>query len=220
MNARKIGALAVLVVLGLVFYFGMNAYRDQTQAEQDARVVVEKSRLVRMHSPIIGPQSAPVTIVEFFDPSCEACRAFFPLVKNILATYPDDVRVVIRYTTFHKGSDEAVRILEAARKQDKFEPVLAALVDKQPEWATHGEPDMKRAWNIAGEAGLELMGARLDSVKPEVDQVLQTDLADVKANNVEQTPTFFVNGKLLSELGPQQLSALVAAELQRTRKKP
>ena len=53
MNARKIGALAVLVVLGLVFYFGMNAYRDQTQAEQDARVVVEKSRLVRMHSPII-----------------------------------------------------------------------------------------------------------------------------------------------------------------------
>ncbi|MFS8328883.1 thioredoxin domain-containing protein, partial [Vreelandella titanicae] len=34
---------------------------------------------MRSHSPILGREDAPVTIVEFFDPACEACRAFYPL---------------------------------------------------------------------------------------------------------------------------------------------
>jgi protein-disulfide isomerase len=32
-----------------------------------------------MHSPVLGPQGAPVTIVEFFDPACETCHAFYPI---------------------------------------------------------------------------------------------------------------------------------------------
>ncbi|HAY09894.1 MAG TPA: disulfide bond formation protein DsbA, partial [Thauera sp.] len=50
MKTRQLLTLAVLLILGLAFYFGMNAYRDRTQAEQDARVAVEGSRLVRMHT--------------------------------------------------------------------------------------------------------------------------------------------------------------------------
>ena len=42
---------------------------------------------------------------------------------------------MLRYTVFHQGSDEAVRILEVARMQDKFEQVLDALLEKQPAWA-------------------------------------------------------------------------------------
>lgn len=42
------------------------------------------SSLMRSHSPILGQADAPVTIVEFFDPACEACRAFYPLTKRIL----------------------------------------------------------------------------------------------------------------------------------------
>lgn len=38
--------------------------------------------LVRPHAPVIGRATAPVTIVEFFDPSCESCRAFYPVVKQ------------------------------------------------------------------------------------------------------------------------------------------
>jgi len=72
---------------------------------------------VRDYSPVIGLENAPVTIVEFFDPSCEGCRAMYPYVKEILAEYPDNVRLVLRYVLFHGGSEEAVRILEAARNQ-------------------------------------------------------------------------------------------------------
>ena len=41
----------------------------------------QSERLVRMHSPVIGSREVPVTIVEFFDPVCETCRAFYPVVK-------------------------------------------------------------------------------------------------------------------------------------------
>ena len=110
-----------------------------------------------------------------------------------------------------------MRILEAARKQDKFEPVLTALMDRQPEWAVHGQPDLKLAWDIAGDAGLELMGGRLDSVKPEVDQVLQADMADVKTNKVEQTPTFFVNGKPLVDFSREGFINLVKSEVEKVK---
>ena len=85
-------------------------------APQETQIVTQaSSSLVRFHSPTLGPINAPVTIVEFFDPSCESCRAFFPYVKKIMAQYPKDVRLVVRYVLFHKGSEEAVRLLETAR---------------------------------------------------------------------------------------------------------
>ena len=49
--------------------------------------------LMRPYSPIMGPEDAPVTIVEFFDPACEACRAFYPIIKDIMAEHGDQVRV-------------------------------------------------------------------------------------------------------------------------------
>ncbi|MEO9611574.1 MAG: thioredoxin domain-containing protein [Nitratireductor sp.] len=173
--------------------------------------------LVREHSPIIGPPDAPVTIVEFFDPSCEACRAFYPIVKNILAQYPQDVRLVLRYAAFHDGSDQAVGILEAARKQNLFEPVLEALLATQPEWAPHSGPDLEKAWQAAAAAGLDLGQARQDAGSTEVAAVLEQESKDIQTWRVEQTPTFFVNGKSLQTFGPQQLIDLVEGEVKRVR---
>lgn len=207
MNRRL---LVTLTALAAIVAFGGGAYYYNGQRTPAAAAVTAvESTLVRPHSPILGKPDARVTIVEFFDPSCEACRAFYPIVKKVLATYPDDVRVVIRYTPFHDGSDEAVRILEAARKQDKFEPVLEAILTKQPEWALHGEPDLKRLWAVAAEAGLEQMGARIEGAKPEVDAVLKLDMEDVQTNKVEKTPTFFIGGQPLTNFSEQGLMDMV-----------
>jgi len=211
MNRRLLVGITVLIAL--VVFGGGTWYYTDMKAREAAAVTADEGTLVRSHSPVLGPVEAPVTIVEFLDPSCEACRAFYPLVKQVLAAYPKDVRLVIRYTPFHQGSDEAVRILEASRKQDKFESVLAALMAQQPEWAMHGQPDLERAWAIAGEQGLDVALARRDGAAPEVDQVLKADIADVEANKVQQTPTFFVNGKPLVEFSPQGLVNLVEGEI-------
>lgn len=206
-----IAAVLIFVVGGYIY-----TYFKTLQTPVAANAVVETS-LVRAHSPVIGKVDAPVTIVEFLDPSCEACRAFFPIVKDILAQYPDDVRLVVRYAAFHQGSDEAVRIIEASRKQGKFEEVLAALFDNQELWAAHGAPDIKKAWEIAHGQKVEGMQARLDSVTPEIDAILKQDAADVAANKVEQTPTFFVNGAPLIDFSEEGFRTLVKRQVDAAR---
>lgn len=212
MNRRQVtivaaGAVAAAIFGGAALYYNRARSLDPSGAEV----------LVREHSPVMGMPDAPVTIVEFFDPSCEACRAFHPLVKNIHAQYPEEVRVVFRYAAFHDGSDQAVGIIEAARRQDLFVPVLEALLAAQPEWAMHGRPDLERAWQAAAAAGLDLERARADASSAEVTAVLQQDTSDVDALGVRQTPTFFVNGKSLPTFGPQQLIDLVEAEVRSAR---
>lgn len=163
-------------------------------------------RLVRDHSPIIGDPNAPVTVVEFFDPACEACRAFHPTVKALVADNPCAVRVVVRYTPFHgEASETAIALLEAARAQDMFEPVLEALLDRQPEWASHGAPDPQRLFGIARDAGLDVETARTWMMSPMVVGVINADRQDVEAIGVSQTPTFFVDGSPLEEFGRQEL---------------
>lgn len=95
-----------LLLFCLVVFAGAFVIYDRSQGTNEP-AVVEKTPLVRDYSPVIGPEDAPVTIVEFFDPSCEGCRAMHPYVKQIQAAYPDNVRLVLRYVLFHKGSEEA-----------------------------------------------------------------------------------------------------------------
>ncbi|MEX0408792.1 thioredoxin domain-containing protein [Aquibium sp. LZ166] len=217
MNRRQ--TIIISAAAAAAAIFGASAfYYDRSGRNAQVGVGLDSSDVfVRPHSPVIGKADAPVTIVEFFDPSCEACRAFYPTVKNILAQYPEDVRLVLRYAAFHEGSDQAVGILEAARKQDLFEPVLEALLAAQPEWALHGNPNLDRAWQAAASAGLDVERARGDLSSAEIASALDQDTKDVKTLGVEQTPTFFVNGKSMETFGPQQLLSLVESEVTLTR---
>jgi protein-disulfide isomerase len=173
------------------------------------------ARLVRAHSPVVGPAQAPVTIVEFLDPACEGCAAFSPVVKQIQLLYPEDVRVVVRFAAFHQGSDEAVRLLVAAQQQKKFEPALDALFERQQEWASHHAPNVEQAWQIAGAAGVNVARAKRDAMTAQAENVLKVDGEDVIELRVERTPTFFVNGRALSNFGPNELLELVKQEVAR-----
>jgi len=175
------------------------------------------SALIRAYSPILGPENAPVTIVEFFDPGCEACRAFHPIVKEILANNPETVRVVMRYAAFHDGSDTAVKILESARKQDKFVPVLEALLEAQPKWASHHRAQLEYAWQAAEGAGLDRALAEEQIKDPAMTAMLRQEADDIKKIGVNKTPTFFVNGMPLMDFSAAGLQEMVDA---RTEKKP
>jgi len=218
MNTKKLTIIGLLAVVLIFFLFGMYAYQKRVQNSQEQKVSQHASRLVRMHSPVLGPQNAPVTIVEFFDPACETCRAFYPIVKDLMKQYPNEVRLVIRYAPFHQGSDQVVKLLEAARRQNKYLPVLEMVLAAQPTWADHGKPSIDLAYKAAEQAGLDLKKALADAQLPEVDAVLRQDVEDIKALEVNKTPTFFVNGQALPSFGAEQLATLVAREVEKTKK--
>jgi protein-disulfide isomerase len=175
------------------------------------------ARLTRPHSPVLGAAKAAVTVVEVLDPACEACKAFAPVVKQLLFLYPEDVRVVVRFADFHPGSEEAIRLLAAAHRQGKFDELLAALFERQEEWSSHAAPDTERAWQIAGEVGVNVAQARKDAKSARVDKILRQEAEDLIAIRIERTPTFYVNGKALPTFGPQQLMNLVGSEVRAAR---
>jgi protein-disulfide isomerase len=167
------------------------------EAARAASIPDLADRLAPPSAPVLGPLDAPVTLVEFFDPSCEACRAFHPVLEQLRDEFPDELRIVMRYAAFHQGSDEAVAILEAARRQDLFEPVLNALLDSQPNWALHDGPRLDIAWAAAAAVGLDISNREFELRSPGTVAILRQDAEDVQAFGVRATPTFFLDGREL-----------------------
>jgi len=209
--------LTALAVLLMVFAGG--AYFYSAQQEKQAAQLAETNRtaLLRMHSPTLGKADAPVVIVEFLDPACETCRAFYPRVKQLMAANPDKIRLVLRYAPFHKGSDKIVAVLEAARKQGKFWPALEALLATQADWAPHHTPQVQLVWKHLEGLGLNFEQMAFDMLSDDVARVIAQDLADAKTLNVTKTPEFFVNGQPLPSFGFEQLTTLVDKEVAKVR---
>lgn len=213
---RKTLVLLLALVLLVGFAAAAFIYQQQRTTDQQATAgLVDSSALVRFHSPVMGPVRAPVTIVEFFDPSCEACRAFYPYVKQLLDENPGEVRLVIRYTLFHPASEETARLLEAARQQRLYQPVMEAILINQPAW--HDDPKAAKAWEVAAAVGLDVEKARAEMHSAGISDLLKADMQDVEALGISGTPTFFVNGQPLTQFGPGPLRALVNQEVQRAR---
>lgn len=209
--------LASLAALVLMFIIGATAYRSSQEKEAAERAAANREALLRPHAITVGPDNAPVTIVEFFDPACETCAAFYPKVKQLLAAQPQKTRLVLRYAPFHPGSDKVVALIEAARKQNKHFAVLERLLATQAAWSPNHRPQAPLA--LAQLDGLDLNFEQLafDMTAPEIAQRIALDLADTQALGVEKTPEFFVNGHPLPSFGWAQLETLVNSELAKAR---
>jgi len=209
-NKVTLGVIAVALIG--IFIVAAKIYRQgQTTADP---APAGSALLVRPHSPTLGPEQAAVTIVEFFDPECESCRAMYPIVKQVMAEFDGRVRLVIRYMPLHQNSMYAASLLEAARAENKYWEFLDIVMLRQPEWGSHAAPRPELLVTYAAAVGLD--GARLQAAAtdPAIRTRILQDQADGTALNAKQTPTFFINGKQLMQLGHAQLRAAVQAQLQ------
>lgn len=212
---RKWIILGTVAVVILAFVAGVVVYTSRSTQEVKQAVQTNSDALVRPHSPIFGNPAAKVTIVEFFDPSCETCRVFYPIVKRMVNASFGQVRLVVRYAPLHQGSDTAVKILEAARLQGKYWEALERAMATQPQWAAHDRPQPEMIWDLIGDIGLDMAKAKADAKGATIEQLLRQDIADMQALKVDRTPGFFVNGTPLREFGESQLKALVQQELKK-----
>ena len=207
--------LFVVSCLALIAGFVLaTALYEAHQAEKVGSIARDDhSVFVREHSRTLGSEDARVELVEFMDPACETCAAFSPFVKQIMDAYPGKIRLVLRYAPFHEGADYFVKILEAAWKQGKYWVVLDTLYKSQPYWASHHNPQPQVAWQFLAQTGVDLDRIRRDMEDPALQRIIEQDLADARALNVNKTPGFFVNGKPLRTFGARELQELILSEI-------
>ena len=181
--------------------FGLGIYSYQQTVANAQPAPPPPGSLARFGSPALGAADAKVEIVEFLDPACEGCRAFFPIVKETLAQYPGQVRLVVRHVAFHRGADYVIRVLEASRKQGKYWEVLETLFAKQSAWAVNHTAQPAAVLASLSGLGLDMQRLQRDMNTPEVSQLMAQDMADAKVLKVVQTPDFYINGKQLQPFG-------------------
>jgi protein-disulfide isomerase len=116
---------------------------------------------------------------------------------------------------FHEGSDYAVRVLEASRKQDKYWPTLEAVLASQAQWAPNHTAQPELVLQAIAGVGLNIEQLKTDMSAPEVAERAQHDTSDAITMKVTATPEYFVNGRPLASFGEQQLLELVREELQK-----
>lgn len=213
--------LAVLVLVVIAGVVGANYYRKSVQSVPVAPAKVA-AELVRPDSPGLGPVDAKVTVVEFYDPECETCAAYGPIVKTLLKEFDGKVRFVSRYATFHKNARIAAIYTEAAGEQGKYWEMQAKLFEKQKEWGeVHGAGPQPAAAaspsakfeQFAKELGLNVEQLKISVADPKHGAKIDRDMKDVSSLNIKQTPTFFVNGRKLARLNQQDLRTLINEEL-------
>ena len=212
MKQNQYVIIAILLMTS-AFILAAYLYNSQQAQSQQQQITQHLDALVQPHSPSKGNPNAKVTLVEFVDPACETCRQFHPLVKELLEQYPNQIKVVIRYAPLHKGSDQMIRILEAARKQQQFWNVLDLMFETQPYWTSHHVAQPEVFWEYLEKFGFDVAALKKDMHSPEIERIIQQDLKDGQRLGATRTPTFFVNGKPLPSFGYEQLTTLVAQEI-------
>jgi len=168
-------------------------------------------------SAVLGPADAPVTIVEFSDYQCPACRGAHEVVRRLRSTYAGQIRWIFKDFPLKKHTDAQVAA-EAARcagEQEKFWEYQDVLYASKEQ-----DLPLDRLEQYAGQIGLatdafkQCLGSRKykDEVEREVREATQV--------GVDRTPTFLINGKMVTGgLAFERFKELIDQELARAAKK-
>ena len=157
-----------------------------------------------------GPADAKVLIVEFSDYQCPFCSQAEPLLDQVMAAYPKDVRRVYKQfplTSIHPNAMPASKAALAAGKQNKFWEMHAKLFANARELT----PDNFKKW--AGELGLDVARFEKDMGSPEVQAQIDKEMQEARAADVTGTPSIFVNGKRLQQRSFEGFKAAIDASL-------
>lgn len=149
-----------------------------------------------------GDQNAAVTVIEFTDFQCSACGAMYPVLEDVLRSYGNRVRFVIRnfpLTRAHENAMRAAQAAEAAKAQGKFWEYIDLLFKNQTAL------DAESLKKYATQVGLDRkrFDAEFESGKYEAD--VRRDLEEGEIYGIEATPTIYINGVMLTEFSADGL---------------
>lgn len=150
--------------------------------------------------PSIGPEDAPITIVEFSDYQCPFCLRWHEQVyEPLLNAYPGKIRLVYRHfplTSIHPDAFPAAEAAMCAGDQNAY-------------WQFHEKLFSSSALGsnvysqYAQELGLDMTAFESCITEQKFKEAVQADLDFAVDLGVRSTPTFFING--LAIVGAQPL---------------
>lgn len=155
--------------------------------------------LIEKNSHMTGSPNAKVQLVEFGDYECPACGAAYPIVKQILNNYKNNPNFNFVFRNFplytiHPNALISAEAAEAAGAQGKFWQMHDKLYETQNNWGNSPNP-LPAFESYAQSLGLDAAKFTSDVQNKKYQSVLEQDEDDGLGFGVDETPTFFLNGK-------------------------
>ncbi len=180
-------------------------------AAEEARTRGDRLAAAVAGLPVRGNPDAPVTIVEFSDFQCPYCKLASATVEQILAQYPNDVKLVYAHYPLgnHAWAEPAAVASTCAAQQleASFWTLHDAYFDEQRAFTEANVMDRSRA-ALSG-SGLDMAAWTACTANPATAAAVRTQAALGDEYGVSGTPAFFVNGRFIN--GNQPLETFVAA---------
>jgi protein-disulfide isomerase len=143
-------------------------------------------------SPAKGPAKPLITIVEFSDFECPFCSAVQAMLKQIMQTYGNEVRLVFKHMPLegHQNSLPAARAAYCAAEQDRFWQFHDALFASR-------ELSPARFDEIAADLGLGVPKFQACLSSENSRTAIIKDIETARLLRIESTPSFIINGQLV-----------------------
>lgn len=159
-----------------------------------------------------GPENAKVTVVEFSDFQCPACKAANNDLKPFFEKYKDRLRFVYRHFPLpqHEYAFKAAEASEAAGEQGRFWEYAAKLFENQPVDPAKSltRDDFQK---FAKDLGLETEKFNEALASDKYAAKVTKDVNDGARLGVSSTPTFYVNGRKVNNWG--EMEKLISEDL-------
>lgn len=156
-----------------------------------------RETLKGVNGPVHGPQDAAVTIVEFGDLECPACKKAQENLNKLMGEEPKAKLIFQNFplVQIHKWALLGAKYTDclAQSNQDAVWKFIATVYDHQGEINEQNSEQMLKAY--VKEAGGDPDAVAACAAKPETEQRVQASLALGERLGVNSTPTFFINGR-------------------------
>lgn len=182
--------------------------REQVEKSYKNRFDADKVKNVALDgSPVQGPESAPITIVEFADFECPHCGEVMPLIDKVVEKRSKEVRFAFKFYPLpsHPHADIAARAAIAAWKQGKFWEMHHALFKNQRHLE---QTDLD---SYAKSLGLDISRFHADMQSPETAARIAQDKKLGEDLQIQGTPSIFINGRTYD--GHQDMNEWIDLEL-------
>lgn len=156
----------------------------------------------------IGGKDASVTIVEYSDFQCPACRQFYNNSHDLLDEMGHDVRFIYRHfplTRIHSNAERAAQAAEAAGAQGMFWEMHDVLFESQTNWSELNDPS-DHFKQLAKNLKLDEARFATDYEAKSTKQAVDEDATGAQQAQLRGTPTIFINGEQVPT--PQTKNAL------------
>lgn len=165
--------------------------------------------------PVRGDATATVTIEEYSDFQCPACKSLEPTLKQILQEFPGQVKLIYNdypLRQLHPNGAAAAEAAQCADAQQRFWDYHDLLFQYQSAWAVETDPTVSFI-SYAEQLGLDITTFQTCLDSDSTLASIQQDETEGAAAKISSTPTIFVNGDRMVGPSYDELRKQVAAAL-------